>query len=459
MSDRQAAALSCSEMQGHAPPAAAFDVVTAVWGADYINLFLDLCVPNQLSPGNLPALPPGSRYRIFTSAADLPQLTASARLDEVRQVLPVDLVAVDMSDADRQTRPRTVANAHKRMIACHRRAASDAAERANGLIFLSPDLVLTEGAMATLLQRHRDGARAVLCTALRLSLEGFTAAQSPVAPAALAPRALVRQALPHLHPAMWSLMIDGGSDYRTATYWPVRRHAGAPLDGVLIRTFTLHPLLVDPVTRTELPGGPIDSHYVRHCVPDLRQVHVVDDSDELAVFELTSTGRTIGNDSVATGGDAPSWRVLVARLVAAAARWDSHQVAHWQRPIRLHAGDVDQQWAAAEAEASRLANAVERYRPCAPALVVMYRVLKSWRRREDAYRTSARKLRRRGARRVRVMGQRLQAAAQVSRKALRPPVTGKQLARPVKLTWHRVAKTWKLKRKQIGRRIRLSRAT
>ena len=459
MIDRQAAALSSLDMRSDTAPAAAFDVVTAGWGADYINLFLDLGILNQLSPGNLPALPPGSRYRIFTAAVDLPQLMSSARLDEVRQVLPVDLVAVNMSDADRQTRPRTVANAHKRMIACHRRAASDAAEQGRGMIFLSPDLVLTEGAMATLLRRHAEGARAVLCTALRLSLEGFTAAQSSGGPVALAPRALVRQALPHLHPATLSLMIDGGSNYRTAAYWPVRPGAGAPLEGVLIRTFTLHPLLVDPVRRTELPGGPIDSHYVRHCVPDLRQVHVIDDSDELAVFELTSTGRTIGSDSAAAGGAAPSWRVLVARLVAGAARWDSHQVAHWQRPIRLHAGELDTQWAAADAESSRLANAVERYRPYAPALVVMYRVLKFCRRREDAYRTSARKFGRRSARSVRVMGQRIQTVAQLSRKALRPPVTGKQIARPVRLAWHRVAKAWKLKRKQMGRRIRLSRAT
>ncbi|SVE27357.1 uncharacterized protein METZ01_LOCUS480211, partial [marine metagenome] len=44
--------------------------VTAVWGAEFIELFLDVCIPNQLSPANLPALPPGSRYRVFTTSAD-----------------------------------------------------------------------------------------------------------------------------------------------------------------------------------------------------------------------------------------------------------------------------------------------------------------------------------------------------------------------------------------------------
>ncbi len=38
------------------PPARSFDVVTAVWGPEYRQPFLDVCVPNQLTPGNLGAL-------------------------------------------------------------------------------------------------------------------------------------------------------------------------------------------------------------------------------------------------------------------------------------------------------------------------------------------------------------------------------------------------------------------
>ena len=136
--------------------------MTAVWGAEFIELFLDVCIPNQLSPANLPALPPGSRYRVFTTSADVPRLEASPRLDALRRVLPVDVVDVDMTEADRSAKPRERWNTHKRMIACHRRAAADAAIEERALIFLAPDFVLAEGTIAGLVRLHSRGARAVL---------------------------------------------------------------------------------------------------------------------------------------------------------------------------------------------------------------------------------------------------------------------------------------------------------
>ena len=60
-------------MKESAAPATTYDVVTAVWGTEFIDLFLDVCIPNQLSSRNLPALPAGSRYRVFTKSADVPQ--------------------------------------------------------------------------------------------------------------------------------------------------------------------------------------------------------------------------------------------------------------------------------------------------------------------------------------------------------------------------------------------------
>lgn len=423
--------------------------MTAVWGGEFIQLFLDVCVPNQLSAGNLPALPAGSRYRIFTTAGDLPQLTAGGPLDDVRRLMPVDLVAIDMSEADQRSgRTGTVANAHKRMIACHRRAAAEAAEVRHGIIFLTPDLVLDDRGLETLVRLHRGGARAVVTTGIRLSLEAFVEAQRATgAPPALPARQLVAAALDSLHPTTESLMAEGSSDYRTAVYWPIR--AGARLDGVLIRTFTLHPVLIDPVLRQQLPGGPVDSHYVRHCVPDIRDVHVVADSDELALFELTTSRRTIGKERA--GG------ALVPRLVAGSSQWDAHQRVYWQRSIRIHAAELDERWQAADAAAVQLASTVERYRPVAPILVVMYRGFKFWRRRQDAYATVVRKLRRRGARVARVTPQRLQKTVQDARKALRPAVTRKQIARPVKLMWHRAAKASRQQLKRLRRRMRTPR--
>ena len=57
-----------------------FHVVTVVWGQPYVELFLDVALPNQMTPGNLGALRPGSRYRVFTAPEDVETLAASPLL-------------------------------------------------------------------------------------------------------------------------------------------------------------------------------------------------------------------------------------------------------------------------------------------------------------------------------------------------------------------------------------------
>ena len=128
-------------------------------------------------------------------------------------------------------------------------------------------------------------------------------------------------------------MADGTStsDNPTSVYWPVR--SGSAVEGLLVRSFYLHPMLVDPVRRTTMPGGPIDSHYVRDCCPDLTQCHVVDDSDDLVVFELSPAGRVISNASSRRG-------VSPLRLAAVAANCDRHQLSLFQKNVLSKARNI-----------------------------------------------------------------------------------------------------------------------
>src|SRR5688572_30326288 len=326
-------------------PARAYHVVTAVWGEEFIQLFLDVCLPNQLSRENLHALPSGSRYRIFTGGADLPMLAGSSRLDEVRRVLPVDIVEVDLAELDPQANPNT----YKMMTACHRRAVADAAAAEAALIFLAPDFVLAEGAIAGLVRIHAAGARAVLTANLRLARESFLAAWAEHRKVpALAPRQLMALGVRHLHPATESLVIDGctTNDFPTSVYWRVPSGDGS--GGVLVRAFHLHPMLVDPVYRTELPHTTIDGHYLMQSCPSLDQCVVVNDSDEVLAFELTPAARAVGNHDRRQG-------VSLLRLAAVAAKCDPYQRAHWQHPIKLHVSDLDERWSAAERQAEMFA--------------------------------------------------------------------------------------------------------
>ena len=428
-------------------PAAAFHVVTAVWGPEFIKLFLDLCVPNQLSTGNLDALPRGSRYRIFTSRADHAALAASPRLDEVRRTLPVDVVAVEMAAEDSR---------YGLMTACHRRAVTDAAEAQAALIFLAADVVMSKHTMAAVVRMHAGGARAVLTTGLRLSRESFVAAWRDLSGVrALPPRDLVRLAMRHLHPSTDSLFVDGSSRNRvpTSVYWPVR--TGDDLDGILVRSLHLHPLMIDPVVRTLVPQGTVDGHYLMECCPDPDQFVVVTDSDDFALFELTPAVRTVGNTGRRGG-------VSMLRLAAMVARCDSHQRSHWERLIRIHANDIDGRWTAAEAESAAFVVRLDRYRPLGPALARVYRARKIWGRRLAGY---ARTMRRTAKHEGRAMGRAVRKSvrrqandARAVSKAFQPQWVFKRIARSTKLAYHRAAKAGKLGLKRMRRRTRLFRA-
>ena len=81
----------------------------------------------------------------------------------------------------------------------------------------------------------------------------------------------------------------------------------------------------------------------------------------------------------------------------------------------------------------------------------MFEWLKMLRRRQDAYETALRKARRRYPRAARRARQQAEDSARILRKAMRPPVTAKQVGRPAKMLFHRAAKVWKLRVKRIRR--------
>lgn len=324
----------------------AFHAVTVVWGTEFRDLFVDVCVPNQLSAGNLRALPAGSRYRIFTAPEDSDFLMASSTLRQVSQVLPVDIVPVArLSDPSE--------NRFVKMTACHSQALADAGAQGAALIFLSPDLFMSEGTMEALVRGHRTGHRAVVCVGIRVDRETFVGAVRARAITSLPARDLVALAIEHLHPFAKAHMIDGT---RTASR-PIGVYWRVPGEGILVRGFYLHPLMVDPLHDEVMPGGTIDQHYLVHACPDRDRIHVVDDSDELVVFEM-SPGHAALTETVA--GSMSMWRAA-----SVLSRCDDHQRTYWDLPIRLHTADVGETWRPVEDEAARFARCVVWLRPIA----------------------------------------------------------------------------------------------
>ncbi len=326
----------------------AFHVITVVWGVEYRQLFVDVCVPNQLTPGNLGALPAGSRYRVFTSAADVDSLRSSSVLRDANDVIPIDIVIEPAAAAQAPDR-------FTRMTACHEVALRDAADAGAALIFLSPDIVMSEGTLGAVARRHASGSRAVVCAGLRLDRERFvTTLERRQGPHAIPARELVSMALKELHPFTRLHMVDGthGPRRPVSAYWNVSG------EGILARCFYMHPLMVDPVRRDVMPDGTIDQHFVVHACPAREQIHVVTDSDELAVFEMSHVNAA---DTEIDDGPLSRWRAATTL-----SRCDVHQRSYWNVPIRLHAGDIGSAWEPVERRSARFASQVRALR--VPAL-------------------------------------------------------------------------------------------
>ena len=276
------------------PPAAAFHAITVVWGHVYLELFLGWCIPNQLGEGNIAALPPGSRYRILTRAMHVADIQAHPAVQALARVIAVDVVAVpELDGVDRPDPARRGDARYELMTVCHQQAIGDALRVGAALIFLAPDIIVSAGTFAAVVQRHRAGCRAVVCTGLRLDKERFLQSLDAHAGAgALAPRDLVRLALPHLHEHTRAMLLDATafSTFPVAVYWRVG------LDGLLARSFHLHPLMLDPMNALVMPRGTVDGDYLARACPDRTRIHVVTDSDEFVLFELSRAVPPRGKD-------------------------------------------------------------------------------------------------------------------------------------------------------------------
>ena len=200
-------------MKALRPRSSIFHAVTHVWGREYLDLFLNVCIPNQLAPGNVPALPAGSRYRILTRSAHVDELEAHPMVDALREAIPVDVVVVDALEND-----HGAAREYDLMNACHQKAIADALAARAAIVMLSADFVLSESALAAVVRRHGEGYRAVVIANLRLNKESFLRAveESRTPLASLSSRELVRMGLRHLHPYTKSMVADASPPWSAA---------------------------------------------------------------------------------------------------------------------------------------------------------------------------------------------------------------------------------------------------
>lgn len=275
-----------------APDGRALHMILAVWGNAYVATFLDLCAPTLLAAGNIPALGPDHphRLRIFTTPADADRMAQTPVMVALGRHIAIEFVPIPI--------PGKNDNKYHAITRVHLNALTDARGAGAAVVFLAPDFVLADGTLRAL--AARPAAAAVLIMSPRAALQEVGQALAPLRAAdpdgaiRIGPRPLMAICLRHPHAITASLFWDAASFNR----WPSILQWHADPVTMLARSFHPHPLLLDPahldpgfITNTR---STIDGDLLSSLQATADEIHVVTDSDELLILELSGPNITHG---------------------------------------------------------------------------------------------------------------------------------------------------------------------
>jgi hypothetical protein len=318
---------------------------TPVWGAGHTGLFLNVGLPSLLAPGNLPGLAsnPQTRYLIYTLPEYEKDIRTAPSFGRLARVLTVEI------DLIRQE----IVSPHRTMSDCHMDSFRRAEEAGAAAVFLPPDCVWSDGSMVRLEGLTQSGKSVVHMSGIRLDRDGFVpelagqyAENRTVL--TLKARELVATGLRHLHPIALRHFFDEyeGGLMPANLVWTVKN------EGLLLRCFHLHPLMV----KTQVPlaefNSTIDDDLALRACPDTSRDYVVADSDELLAFEMSSLNHVVGT-------------VCPKGSIEGIAAWAKYGTNARHRElirhcIRVHSVPVTEPlWRAKETESGRVVDAVD----------------------------------------------------------------------------------------------------
>ncbi len=319
---------------------------TPVWGAGHLGLFLTVGLPSLLSKGNLPGLANRQDccFYIYTRAEDEAVLRASPAFQMLAELMPVEVSLIR----------EAITEPHRTMSDCHIDTMRQADEAGVAAVFLPPDCVWSDGSMTRLEAIAKAGKSVVHISGVRTDrdaivphLKKHLSDGDRVLTVAAQP--LVELGLKHLHPIAFTHYWnehDGGL-MPANLYWTV---AG---EGLALRCFHLHPLMVKSQVPFAKFASTIDDDLALTACPDVSRDYIVGDSDEILAFEMSGRDRIVGT-------------VCDKNSIDGVAGWAEFGTNRRHRnlgrhAIRLHyVAATERIWQPIEAEGKRVIDAIVR---------------------------------------------------------------------------------------------------
>jgi hypothetical protein len=266
-----------------------FHFITVVWGQEYTDFFTDVVIPNQLSPGNLPAFcSERCVYKIYTPEENRNTITNSLAFKKLNEIMAAEIVNIGQNID-------IVINQHLAMSECHKAVIDDAAKSDAVIVFLSPDVFFSDGSFARLLQLAKSGKSVIMIAGVRVTKETFVSSLRRDCPQkndceiSVSSRQLVKLMIENLHPISQTLLWDSPqfSVHPSHLYFKVSG------EGLLARCYHLHPLLIKPTSERSSFSSTIDGDLVFNSYRCFKDIYVVTDSDEILGCELSNSEKRL----------------------------------------------------------------------------------------------------------------------------------------------------------------------
>jgi hypothetical protein len=261
-----------------------FDLVLTVWGGLYTDMFLKVCLPSLLAPGNLPAFGADAecRFKIYTRSSDETVMRQDKTFAKLASLMPVDFIIID-KELETQ-------NSWFIMTTCQNATIRDVRAKSAYLIFIIPDLVYSDGSFRLLIDLVEKGYKGILVFQLGAIRDAFVETYlsqyyDPVERrAAIPPQKLIELWRKHQHPTSNFFLWDSRhypNDLTSLFGWKAE-------DGTfIVRSTQFTPLLLYPETDYLLPTDlTVDSVLAKNMVKDPSTVYIIRDSREAVQVEM-----------------------------------------------------------------------------------------------------------------------------------------------------------------------------
>jgi hypothetical protein len=331
-----------------------YHVFVLVWGEPFAAAHLQMALPFLMMDGNLPALAADAEvdFHIYTDRDTRPMLEAgSAGLDAHcrRRIHVLEDIRVrgasPLAHAGGIPFPEYKYALQRECVRHLYETVKD--EGAASVIFLDSNFILSDGSLAALHQRRRQGYEAACVSVLRLSepKAGPMLLDRLGGKANVGPRELVAIGLEAPHHFTEAFYVDAEhfTPYPSQLIWRIGD------DGLLNRAFLPHPLMTPLCPEITRSQSTMDYDMALRTTADAK-IYVAADSDEMLVCKLTGDEHQAARQA----GPPPSPKNLALFLLSCTNR--RHRLFA-DAPIYFHAGEAHADLPAVTAQSELLLDA------------------------------------------------------------------------------------------------------